>query len=47
MLLGKRGQLLIAPDGNNAQLWMCLVVRVDVSNAIKNNIASEPGMLDP
>jgi len=42
MLLGKRGQLLTAPDGNNAQSWMCLVVKVvtvDVSDAIKNNIA--------
>ena len=54
MLLGKsRGQLLIAPErmkwlgqsGNNAQLWMCLVVKVKF-NAVKNNIAQEPGMLD-
>ena len=47
MLLGKRGgQLLIAPERmkqlgqsrNDAQLWMCLVVKVK-SNAVKNNIA--------
>ena len=47
MLLGKSGeQLLIAPErmkqlgqsGNNAQLWMCLVVKVK-SDAVKNNIA--------
>ena len=47
MLLGKsRGQLLIAPErmkrlgqnGNNTQLWICLVVKVK-SSAIKNNIA--------
>ena len=47
MLLGKRrGQLPIAPErmkqldqsGNNAQLWICLVVKVK-SNAVKKNIA--------
>ena len=47
MLLGKSGkQLLIAPErmkrlgqsGNNAQLWMCLVVKVK-SDAVKNNTA--------
>ena len=46
-LLGKgRGQLLIAPERmkrqgqsrNDAQLWMCLVVKVK-SNAVKYNIA--------
>ena len=31
---------------NNAQLWMCLVVKID-SDAVKNNIAQAPGMLDP
>ena len=39
-------ELLIAPErmkqlgqsGNDAQLWMCLVVKVK-SNAVKNNIA--------
>ena len=47
MLLGmSRRQLLTAPErmkqlgqsGNNAQLWMCLVVKVK-SDAIKNKIA--------
>ena len=31
--------------GNDAQLWMCLVVKVK-SNAV-NNIAQEPRMLGP
>ena len=53
MLLRKSlGQLPIAPDRmkwlsqsrNNAQLWMCLVVKVR-SDAVKQNIAQEPGML--
>ena len=53
ILLGKSGrQLLIAPErmkqpgqsGNDAQLWMCLVKKVK-SDAVKNNIAQEPGML--
>ena len=47
MLLEKRrGQLLIAPErmkwlgqsGNDAHVWMCLVVKVKY-DAIKNNIA--------
>ena len=46
LLEKSRGQLLLAPERmrwlgqsrNNAQLWMCLVVKVK-SNAIKNNIA--------
>ena len=55
MLLGKRGgQLLTAPERmrqlgqsrNDAQLWMCLVEKVK-SNAVKNNIAKDPGMLGP
>ena len=46
MLLGKSGgQLQIAPErtkwlglsGNDAQLWMCLVMKVK-SDAIKNNL---------
>ena len=44
----------IAPDEmkqlnqsrNNTQLWMCLVVKVK-TNAVKNNIAQESGMLGP
>ena len=31
---------------NNAQLWMQLVMEVK-SDAVKNNIAQEPGMLGP
>ena len=55
MLLGKsRGQLLIAPvrikslgqSKNDDRLWMCLVLKVK-SDSVKNNIASEPGMLGP
>ena len=53
MRLGKsRGQLLVAPErmkrlgqgGNDAQLWMCLVLKVK-SNAVNNNIAQEPRVL--
>ena len=49
MLLEKSGdQLLIAPEKNkeavqsqnDAQLWLCLVVKVK-SNAVKNNITLE------
>ena len=55
MLLEKtRGQLLIDPERmkqlsqsrNDAQLWMCLVVKVK-SDAVKNNITQEPGILSP
>ena len=55
MLLGKsRRQSLIAPEGmkqlgqsrNDAQLWICLVVKAK-SDAVKNNVAQEPGMLGP
>ena len=52
MQLGKsRGQLLVAPErmkrrdqgGNDAQLWMCLVVKVK-SNAVNNICAwTDPG----
>ena len=47
MLLGNsRGQLLIAPErmkwlgqsGNDAQLWMYLVVKIN-SDPVKNNVA--------
>ena len=52
MLLERSGE--IAPEGmkrlsqrrNDAQLWMCLVVKVK-SGAIKNNVAWEPGTLGP
>ena len=55
MPLGKSGgQLLIAPERmkwlgqsrNDAPLWRCLVVKV-ISDAVKNNIAQEPGLLGP
>ena len=55
LLLGKSaGQLVVAPERmkqlgqsrNDALLWMCLVVK-EKSDAIKNNIAQEPGMLGP
>ena len=55
ILLGKSGrQLQIAPkrmkwlgqSRNNAQLWMCLVVKIK-SDAVKNNIAKKLGMLGP
>ena len=50
MLLEKTRE--IAPErmkrlgqgGNNAQLWMCLVVKVN-SDAIKNNSVQESGIL--
>ena len=46
LLRKSRGRLLIAPERmkwlgqsrNDAQLWMCLVVKIK-SNAVKNNIA--------
>ena len=36
----------LGQSANDAQLWICLVVKVKF-NAIKNNIAQEPGMLSP
>ena len=54
VLLGKSGgQILIAPEsmkwlgqsGNDAQLWMCLVMKVK-SDAVKNNIAWKNGMYE-
>ena len=52
MLLEKSGE--ITPERmkrwsqseNNTQLWMGLVMEVK-SDAAKNNIAQEPGMLEP
>ena len=52
MLLEKSGE--ITPERmkrwsqreNNAQLWIWLLTEVK-SDAVKNNIAREPGMLDP
>ena len=51
-LLGKSGIIALermkrlGQSGNDAQLWMCLVVKVK-SNAVKNSIGQEPEMLDP
>ena len=52
MLLEKSRE--IAPEGkkrltqsrNDAQLWMCLVVKVK-SNAVKKDIAQEPEIVGP
>ena len=46
LLVKRRGQSLIAPERmkwlsqsrNDAQMWMCLVVKIKF-NAVKNNIA--------
>ena len=46
LLVKRRGQLQIAPERmkrlspniNDAQMWMCLVVKIKF-NAVKNNIA--------
>ena len=40
------GMKRLSQSGHNAQLWMCLVVKVK-SEAVKNSIAQEPGMLGP
>ena len=48
------GELLISPErmrrlgqsGNDAQLWMCLVVNVK-SDAARTTTAKEPGMVGP
>ena len=51
-LLGKSGEFAqermkrLGQSRKNPQLWLCLTVRVK-SNAVKNNIAKEHGMLDP
>ena len=36
----------LSQNGNEAQLWMCLVVKVK-SYAVKNDIAQEPRILSP
>ena len=40
------GMKRLSQSGNNAHLWICLVVKVK-SDAVKNNIAQEPGILGP
>ena len=44
--IASEGMKKLSQSGNNAQLWMCLVVKVK-SDAVKNSIAQEPGMLGP
>ena len=52
MLLEKNGEIVtermkrLSQRRNNAQSWICLVVKVK-SNAVKNNTAQEPGMSGP
>ena len=52
MLLEKSGEIApkgmkrLSQSGNNAQLVMCLVVKVKY-DAVKNNNPQEPGMLGP
>ena len=52
MLLEKIGEVAakrmkrLSQSRNDAHLWMCLVMKVK-SNAVKDNIAYEPGMLSP
>ena len=41
-----KGKKRLSQSRNNAQLWMCLVVKVK-SSAVENNTAQEPGMLGP
>ena len=36
----------VSQSENDAQLWMCLVVKAK-SNAVKNSVAQEPGLLGP
>ena len=43
---GSRKSEVAGPNRNDAQLWICLVVKVK-SNAGRSNIAQEPGMLGP
>ena len=52
MILEKNGEIApegkkrLSQSGNNAQLWMCLVVKLK-SDAVKNNISLGSGMLGP
>ena len=52
MLLGKSREIALermkrlSHSRKDAQLWICLVVEVK-SDAVKNKIAYEPGMLSP
>ena len=44
--IGLEGMKRLSKSVNDIQLWMCLVVKIK-SDAIKNNIVQEPGMLGP
>ena len=44
--IAPEGMKKLSQSGNKAQLWMCLVVKVK-SDAVKNNIAKDPGTLGP
>ena len=44
--IASEGMKRLSQSGNNVQLWMCLVVKVK-SDAVKKNIAYEPGILGP
>ena len=44
--IAPEGMKRLSQSGNNTQLWMCLVVKVK-SDAVKNNVAQEPGMSGP
>ena len=44
--IAPEGMKRLSQSGNNAQLWMCLVMKVK-SDAVKNKIAWEPGKLGP
>ena len=52
ILLGKSREITtermkrLSQSGNHTQLWLCLVVKVR-SDAVKSNIAQEPGMWGP
>ena len=42
----KMFNMLLGKSRNDAQLWMCLVMKAK-SSAVKNSIAQEPGKLGP
>ena len=44
--LALEGMKRLSQGGNNTPLWMCLVMEVK-SDAVKSNIAQEPGMSGP
>ena len=44
--LALEGMKRLSQGGNNTPWWMCLVMEVK-SDAVKSNIAQEPGMSGP